>query len=85
MSDIEARVIDIVAEKLGKNQASKEGITANSSFVDDLEADSLDTVELVMGFEEEFDITIKDDKAQEIQTVGDAVKLIEALQKEQAS
>jgi acyl carrier protein len=70
-------VIDIVAEQLG---VDKEKITAETSFVNDLGADSLDTVELVMELEEEFDITIPDDAAEKIQTVGQAVQFIEASQ-----
>jgi len=70
-------VIDIVAEQLG---VDKEKITSETSFVNDLGADSLDTVELVMELEEEFDITIPDDAAEKIQTVGQAVQFIEASQ-----
>ena len=68
------RVIDIVAEQLG---VDKEKITPETSFVNDLGADSLDTVELVMELEEEFDINIPDDAAEKIQTVGQAVEYIE--------
>ncbi len=71
---VEQRVIDIVAEQLG---VEKEKIKAESNFVNDLGADSLDTVELVMELEEEFDISIPDDAAEKIQTVGEAVKHIE--------
>lgn len=71
---VEQRVIDIVAEQLG---VDKEKIKAESNFVNDLGADSLDTVELVMELEEEFDISIPDDAAEKIQTVGEAVKHIE--------
>ncbi len=70
MSSVEERVVDIVAEQLG---VSKDQITLETSFVNDLGADSLDTVELVMELEEEFDITIPDDAAEKIQTVGQAV------------
>jgi acyl carrier protein len=69
------RVKDIVADNLG---VDREKITADTSFVNDLGADSLDTVELVMELEEEFDINIPDDAAEKIQTVGQAVSYIEA-------
>jgi acyl carrier protein len=69
------RVKDIVADNLG---VDREKITADTSFVNDLGADSLDTVELVMELEEEFDINIPDDAAEKIQTVGQAVQYIEA-------
>ncbi len=74
MASVEERVIDIVAEQLG---ASKEQITRETSFVNDLGADSLDTVELVMELEEEFDTNIPDNEAEKIQTVGQAVEYIE--------
>ena len=73
MSDIPDRVQKIVVEHLGV-EAHK--VTENASFIDDLGADSLDTVELVMAFEEEFGIEIPDDAAETIQTIGDAVKFI---------
>lgn len=69
------RVKDIVSEQLG---ADKEKIAMETSFVNDLGADSLDTVELVMELEEEFDINIPDDAAEKIQTVGQAVDFIDA-------
>ena len=75
MASVQERVIDIVAEQLG---ADKEKITAETHFVNDLGADSLDTVELVMELEEEFDINIPDDAAEKIQTTGEAVKHIES-------
>lgn len=75
MSDVADRVKKIVVEHLGV-EADKVG--DNASFIDDLGADSLDTVELVMAFEEEFGCEIPDDAAETIQTVGDAVKFIEA-------
>ena len=78
MASVEERVIDIVAEQLG---ADKEKITSETHFVNDLGADSLDTVELVMELEEEFDISIPDDAAEKIQTIGEAVKHIEAHSK----
>ena len=70
MASVQERVIDIVAEQLG---VSKDQITRETSFVNDLGADSLDTVELVMELEEEFDINIPDDVAEKIQTVGQAI------------
>ena len=73
MSDIADRVKKIVVEHLGVDEAK---VTENASFIDDLGADSLDNVELVMAFEEEFNIEIPDDAAEHIQTVGDAVKFI---------
>ena len=73
MSDIAARVTKIVIEHLGV-EADKVVDTAN--FIDDLGADSLDTVELVMAFEEEFSVEIPDDAAETIRTVGDAVSFI---------
>ena len=71
--DIAARVKKIVIEHL---DIDAEKVQENASFIDDLGADSLDTVELVMAFEEEFSIEIPDDAAESIQTVGDAVKFI---------
>ncbi|HBG99385.1 MAG: acyl carrier protein [Rhodobacteraceae bacterium] len=73
MSDIADRVKKIVVENLG---VEEDKVTESASFIDDLGADSLDTVELVMAFEEEFGIEIPDDAAETIQTVGDAVKFI---------
>ena len=72
-SDIADRVKKIVVEHLGVDEGK---ITEGASFIDDLGADSLDTVELVMAFEEEFGIEIPDDAAENIQTFGDAVKFI---------
>ncbi|MCC6125071.1 MAG: acyl carrier protein [Pirellulales bacterium] len=74
MASVQERVIEIVAEQLGAN---KEIINRETSFVNDLGADSLDTVELVMELEEEFDINIPDDAAEKIQTVGQAIDHIE--------
>lgn len=73
MSDIATRVKKIVVEHLGVDE---DKVTENASFIDDLGADSLDTVELVMAFEEEFSVDIPDDAAEKIQTVGDAVSFI---------
>lgn len=75
MASVEERVIEIVADQLG---VSKDQITRETHFVNDLGADSLDTVELVMELEEEFDINIPDDAAEKIQTVGQAVDHISA-------
>ena len=74
MSDIEARVKKIVIEQL---QVKEEQVNNSSSFIDDLSADSLDTVELVMALEEEYDIEISDEAAEKIQTVGDAISYIQ--------
>ena len=74
MSDIEDRVKKIVVEHLGVEDSK---IQNDSKFIDDLGADSLDTVELVMAFEEEFGSEISDSEAEKILTVGDAVKFIE--------
>jgi len=71
---VEERVIEIVCEQMG---ASRDKITAETSFIQDLGADSLDTVELVMEFEDEFDLNIPDEDAEKIQTVGDAIKYIQ--------
>ena len=73
MSDITDRVKKIVVEHLNVEESK---VSDEASFIDDLGADSLDTVELVMAFEEEFDIEIPDDAAETIQTFGDAVKYI---------
>ena len=72
--DISSKVKKIVADHLGIDEAK---VNEESSFIDDLGADSLDTVELVMAFEEEFGIEIPDDAAENIQSFGDAVKFIE--------
>ena len=74
MSDISERVKKIVVEHLG---VEEEKVTDDASFIDDLGADSLDTVELVMAFEEEFGLEIPDDSAEKILTVNDAIKFIE--------
>ena len=72
-SEIEAKVIDIVAEQM---HAEKEKISRETSFVEDLNADSLDTVELVMEFEDEFETSIPDEQAEQIKTVGQAIDFI---------
>lgn len=77
MSDVANKVKEIVIEQLG---ADAEKVVAAASFIDDLGADSLDTVELVMAFEEEFGIEIPDDAAENITTVQDAVSFIEKNQ-----
>jgi acyl carrier protein len=74
MSDVAERVKKIVVEHLG---VDADKVVENANFIDDLGADSLDTVELVMAFEEEFGIEIPDDAAESIVTVGDAVKYID--------
>ena len=75
MSDIAERVKKIVIEHLGADEAK---VTEEASFIDDLGADSLDTVELVMAFEEEFGIEIPDDAAEKILTVKNAIEFIDA-------
>ena len=70
---VEERVKEIIVEQLGVDE---EEVTPDASFVDDLGADSLDTVELVMAFEEEFDLEIPDEDAEKIATVGDAISYI---------
>ena len=74
MASVAERVIDIVAEQLG---VDKEKVTPETSFVNDLGADSLDRVELIMAFEEAFDIEIPDEEAEKIATVQDAIAYIE--------
>jgi acyl carrier protein len=71
--EIEEKVIEIVAEQMG---VDKSEITRETSFVNDLNADSLDTVELVMEFEDEFEMSIPDEEAEKIQTVGQAIDYI---------
>ena len=77
MSEIETRVKDIVVEQLGVNA---DEVKTDASFIDDLGADSLDTVELVMALEEEFECEIPDDEAEKITTVKEAVSYIESVQ-----
>lgn len=74
MSEIESRVKAIIVDKLGVDEAE---VVATASFTNDLGADSLDTVELIMEFEKEFGINIPDDQAEKIGTVGDAISYIE--------
>ena len=74
MSEIAERVTAIIVDKLGVNEAE---VKPEASFTTDLGADSLDTVELIMEFEKEFGITIADEKAETIQSVGDAINYIE--------
>src|ERR1700730_15560980 len=76
---IEEKVKDIIVEQLGVNP---EQVTPNASFIEDLGADSLDTVELVMAFEEEFSVEVPDEDAEKLQTVGDVVRYIEERAKE---
>ena len=75
MSEVESQVKQIVVDHLGIDEAK---VTTDSKFIDDLGADSLDTVELVMAFEEEFGAEISDGEAEKILTVGDAIKFIES-------
>ena len=75
MSDIKAKVIAIIVDKLNVEESE---VTNEASFTNDLGADSLDTVELIMEFEKQFNISIPDDKAEGIQTGGDAIAYIES-------
>ncbi|WOV92217.1 MAG: acyl carrier protein [Candidatus Zeuxoniibacter abyssi] len=79
MEEIEARVIKIVSEQLGVEKAN---VSKELRFIDDLGADSLDTVELVMALEDEFDCEIPDEEAEKIMTVGDALAYVEKKQEE---
>lgn len=72
-ANLEARVKDIIAEELG---VEREKLTNEASFMEDLGADSLDTVELVMAFEKEFDLDIPDEEAEKLRTVGDALNYL---------
>lgn len=74
MSEIEAKVKEIIVEKLGVDEAD---VKPEASFTNDLGADSLDTVELIMDFEKKFNVTIPDEDAEKIATVGDAIAYIE--------
>ena len=78
MSEVAERVKAIIVDKLGVDEAE---VVATASFTNDLGADSLDTVELIMEFEKEFGINIPDDQAEKITTVGDAISYIEASAK----
>ncbi len=73
MADIKGKVIEIIVDKLGVDEGE---VTLEANFTNDLGADSLDTVELIMEFEKEFNIAIPDEEAEKIQTVGDAVTYI---------
>ena len=77
MADVEQKVKDIIINELG---VEAEKVTPEARFVDDLGADSLDTVELVMAFEEEFGMEIPDEDAEKLQTVGDAINYIQSNQ-----
>ncbi len=74
MSEIREKIVSIIVDKLGVEPAE---VTNEASFTNDLGADSLDTVELIMEFEKEFNIAIPDDQAEKIATVGDAIRYIE--------
>jgi acyl carrier protein len=78
MSEIAERVKDIIADKLS---VEKSEVTNDASFTNDLGADSLDTVELIMEFEKEFGVSIPDDQAEKISTVGDAIAYIDKIGK----
>ena len=78
MSEIESKVKEIIADELGVDEAD---VKPEASFTNDLGADSLDTVELIMEFEKSFNITIPDDQAEKIATVGDAIAYIEENKK----
>lgn len=80
IKDIESKVIEIVSEQMG---VDKSEVTRETSFINDLNADSLDTVELVMEFEDEFDMSIPDEEAEKIQTVGAAIDYIVEIVKAQ--
>ena len=77
MSDVKSKVISIIVDKLGVDEGE---VTTEASFTNDLGADSLDTVELIMEFEKEFNIAIPDEQAENIQTVGDSIAYIEKNQ-----
>jgi len=78
MSDVAAKVKAIIVDKLGVDESE---VVPSASFTNDLGADSLDTVELIMEFEKEFNLSIPDDEAEKIGTVGDAIKYIETHNK----
>ncbi|RLD32025.1 MAG: acyl carrier protein [Bacteroidetes bacterium] len=77
MSDVRSKVVSIIVDKLGVEESE---VTNEASFTNDLGADSLDTVELIMEFEKEFNLSIPDEEAEKIETVGDAVTYIEGHQ-----
>ncbi|MBT3173702.1 MAG: acyl carrier protein [Lentimicrobiaceae bacterium] len=77
MSDVRAKVVSIIVDKLGVEESE---VTNEASFTNDLGADSLDTVELIMEFEKEFNLSIPDEEAEKIETVGNAVTYIEEHQ-----
>ena len=79
IAEIEAKVIEIVSEQMGVDKGE---IARETSFINDLNADSLDTVELVMEFEDEFDMSIPDEEAEKIQTVGAAIDYIASISKD---
>lgn len=78
MSEVQSKVVEIIVDKLGVKESE---VVPEASFTNHLGADSLDTVELIMEFEKEFGITIPDEEAEKITTVGDAIAYIEANQK----
>lgn len=80
ISVIESKVVEIVSEQMG---VDKSEVSRETSFINDLNADSLDTVELVMEFEDEFDMSIPDEEAEKIQTVGAAIDYISGIVKNQ--
>ncbi len=77
MSDVRSKVVSIIVDKLGVEESE---VTNEASFTNDLGADSLDTVELIMEFEKEFNLSIPDEEAEKIETVGNAVTYIEGHQ-----
>ncbi len=77
MSDVRSKVVSIIVDKLGVEESE---VTNEASFTNDLGADSLDTVELIMEFEKEFNLSIPDEEAEKIETVGNAVSYIEGHQ-----
>jgi len=81
IQEIESKVVDIISEQMG---VDKSEIARETSFINDLNADSLDTVELVMEFEDEFDLSIPDEEAEKIQTVGAAIDYISKVSKTKA-
>ena len=82
LKEVEAKIVEIVSEQMGVDKIE---FTRDTSFINDLNADSLDTVELVMEFEDEFDMSIPDEEAEKIQTVGAAIDYIVQIVKSQES